>query len=443
MATDSCRGALYCSENCAEVNANRHRKLCFKYKTAKHPDGGNHARAVLFPAGKPKPEILFVHVNHWNANVEHVVCAAATQPADSPVVTITMPVNPVTGRRLPFDLKITFRACTVPLNTALTFCFNDNWELPVPRFPWTGSISVVRVQQGTDIAEDITMADYKDVLDFFAWYAHHFTPEMFEYVHEYAMPAAAAPICGVMVRCAATEALGPEQGALVATMVDHLHPIRGLHTADGFKLTLSRTLLLRRARLAAELMVDMAAYAAAPMPPGPVSEFIPEIHGDVLLVREDGLDLAVDDVAAMCLEVRSWMSSVATQGQQPAHDLPAPNNYQHANAIGGPLPQVWKHDQTMPSLWTRVKTPGGWDNLAAAILFEGYSFQPPAFLGDAVGGEEYAVDREEYMERAEEQQEGGDQEMVYQYPSPPPRRYNYSADIMPESEVPWFEPMEE
>jgi hypothetical protein len=271
-------------------------------------------------------------------------------------------------------------------------------------------------------------------------------------------------------------------------MVDHLHPIRGLHTVDGVKVgeICQRSAQLNNPlrafivphpplktgqgrwecldgdtsnKLAAELMVDMAAYAAAPMPPAQVSQFIPDIEGDVLLVREDDDHLAVDDVAALCRDVQGWMASVTQGQQQPAQE----NNHQqqHANAVGGAHPpQVWQDDRTIPCLRTRVKRSGGWDNLAAAILFEGFSFHKPAYLyeADVSEEEEDMMDMEpaeepaeEYVEeyaeeQAEEQEEGDDQEeMVYQYyyPSPPPRRYNYSAEIKPENEVPRFEPMEE
>jgi hypothetical protein len=406
MVCGQCRGAWYCSEDCADLNANRHRKLCFKYKTVKRPDGGNQARVVLFLADKQKPEINFVDVNNWDANAEQIVCADATIPADAPVVTLTLPVNPFIRRELSFDLKIIFRACRVPLNTAVTFCYNDTRELPVPRMPWTGSIAVVRVAQATGIAEDLTMADFKDILDFFAWYGHNFTPEVFTYLHEYAMPDDVGPVRGVLIRCPATQALHPEEGgALVSAMVDHLHPIRGLHTVDGVKVgeICQRSAQLNNPlrafivphpplktgqgrwecldgdtsnKLAAELMVDMAAYAAAPMPPAQVSQFIPDIEGDVLLVREDDDHLAVDDVAALCRDVQGWMASVTQGQQQPAQE----NNHQqqHANAVGGAHPpQVWQDDRTIPCLRTRVKRSGGWDNLAAAILLRGSLFTSP------------------------------------------------------------------
>src|SRR5438067_74409 len=78
LVCGQCRGALLCSEGCARENGDRHRKLCFKYKVAKHPDGGNHVRAVLFPAGKQKPEIHFVDAINWEADAEHVVSAPPT-----------------------------------------------------------------------------------------------------------------------------------------------------------------------------------------------------------------------------------------------------------------------------------------------------------------------------------------------------------------------------
>jgi hypothetical protein len=147
-ACGQCRGALYCSEDCAQQLADRHRKLCFKYKVAQHPEGGNAARAVLFPGNRPKPEIVFVDSNRWAANAEDIVLTGL-QPDDAALVTLTMLYNPISGRRPPYDMKIVFQKRHMPLTTSLLYCYNDNWQQPVPRFPWAGNIVVLRLRAST------------------------------------------------------------------------------------------------------------------------------------------------------------------------------------------------------------------------------------------------------------------------------------------------------
>jgi hypothetical protein len=501
--------------------ADRHRKLCFKYKMAQHPEGGNAARAVLFPGNRPKPEIVFVDSNRWAASAEDIVLTGL-QSDDSALVTLTMLDHPISGRRLPYDMKIVVQKRDIPLNASLLFCYNDNWKHPVPRFPWAGNIVVLRLRQNSDIAEDITMSDFQDVLDFFLWYGQQFTPEMFAYCHNYDVPAAAPPIQGVVVRCAATESLYPTDGALVSVQVDHLHPIRGLYTTNAIKvgevspLSLQLGTALRvysvphppleTGKGRWEFLEDASNNRAAElMLRLPVQDLTisqtellntgPEIDGDVLIVREDGEDVSVNQVAAMWLIARDCLapptnglslvevltsnsysraletqerhpvaiSNLTTSGVKPVTypegfmelldpGLLADAPGQALNDAAAPAPPspdntarpVLQHERTLPSLCTQIKGCRSRLNVHPNIVFEGYSFK--LFDGD----EPYKLDEDAKRTVAETDVDGQPEEMgdarvgiTYHYPSPPPRRYTYSARVVSEEDVLECEAMEE
>ncbi|KAK3294219.1 uncharacterized protein B0H64DRAFT_475714 [Chaetomium fimeti] len=497
VACHKCRGILYCSEECAVEYLPRHRKVCYKFKMTKGPDDdANQVRGFIFVAGKQKPDIIFVDPNQWEAHVERLVCDVSVEPPDSPVVTFTVTTNPITGRRLPFDLKIMFRSCTSPFNMALVTCFNDNWERPSPRFPWTGTLAAVRVNSATGVAESVTTADFKDVLDFFVWYANQFTAEIYCYTDKYDMPALAAPLRGVLIRCAAMERLHPDDGAFVSVMVDHLHPIRGLHIPGEIKLG-NITPLSERVKhplraypipsppletnksrwdylpgdtsngRASELMLEVPDDQDH-LSHDEISKAIPKVEGDVLVVREDGQDLDIADVVAMCLEARNW-AATTSQGQSgiiSAFSYQKTLNEQHTAPVSltnlsvtgfaafgddeldalcdpslvatvndvadaapadegklkGPV-QIMAPDQTIPSLWTKVKADG-------VVTFEGFSFPPAAApaSGELPTFQESKMDIDEPEPACSEQPE---------YPEPPPQTYNFSTGPIAEGDVPF------
>jgi hypothetical protein len=191
------------------------------------------------------------------------------------------------------------------------------------------------------------MNDFQDVLDFFLWYGQQFTPEMFSYCQRYDLLGASPPIQGVLVRCAATESLYPGDGALVSVQVDHLHPIRGLYTANHVKagdvsqLSMKLGMLVRVYSVppppletskgrweclddasndrAAELLFRLPAQESTNSHTQ-VLDMHPKIDGDVLIVREDGEDLSVNHLAAMWRIARDCMAA-ANNGLGPVADL--------------------------------------------------------------------------------------------------------------------------
>jgi hypothetical protein len=406
---------------------------------AQHPEGGNAARGVLFPGNRPKPEIVFVDSNRWAASAEDIVLTGL-QPDDSALVTVTMLGNPISGRRLPYDMKIVFQKRDIPLTTSLLFCYNDNWKHPVPRFPWPGNIVVLRLRQNSDIAEDITMNDFQDVLDFFVWYGQQFTTEMFSYCHRYDTPAAAPPVQGVMVRCVATESLYPAGGALVSVQVDHLHPIRGLYTANAIKVGEVSPLSL-------QLGTPLRVYIV-PHPPLETGKGRWEYLEDASNNRaaELMLRLPVQNSAISNLTTSSVKPVTYPEGFMELLDpgLLADAPDQALNDAAAPAPPspdntarpVLQHERTLPSLWTQIKGRRGRIDPHSNIEFEGYSFK--LFDRDeADKPDEEAKGTVAETDVDGQPEETGDVRVgtPYHYPSPPLRRYTYSARIVLEEDV--------
>lgn len=93
---------------------------------------------------------------------------------------------------------------------------------------------VVRCVKGTETAEPVTMADFGDVLDFFAWFGSRFqNPLMRPLLARFPVPAAQQPevVAGVVVHCEAMVSMknSPSQWSrrFEPVLVDGLDPIRG------------------------------------------------------------------------------------------------------------------------------------------------------------------------------------------------------------------------
>ncbi|KAK5654550.1 hypothetical protein OQA88_7179 [Cercophora sp. LCS_1] len=73
------------------------------------------------------------------------------------------------------------------------------------------------------------MTDFRDVTDFFAWFGNKiYRPFMNAMLPLYPPPKLKEAVMGVYIRCEATAKLNGGR-YLERTMVDSLHPIRGLH----------------------------------------------------------------------------------------------------------------------------------------------------------------------------------------------------------------------
>lgn len=93
-------------------------------------------------------------------------------------------------------------------------------------------------------------------------------------------------------------------------------------------------------------------------------------------------------------------------------------------------------DQTIPSLWTKVKANG-------VVTFEGFSFRPAAAPASGGGGGGMDVGEPEptwapvsRMQPVFLQQPAQPDNSTY--PEPPPQTYNYSAQFIAEEDLPSF-----
>ncbi|KAK4442456.1 hypothetical protein QBC34DRAFT_454832 [Podospora aff. communis PSN243] len=71
---EQCRAAWFCSEECASAAgfAIPHKKLCYKRKTTKPPavaaPDNPAVKIFCFPAGEPKPKIVYIRASTWEAD---------------------------------------------------------------------------------------------------------------------------------------------------------------------------------------------------------------------------------------------------------------------------------------------------------------------------------------------------------------------------------------
>ncbi|KAK0721845.1 hypothetical protein B0T26DRAFT_673618 [Lasiosphaeria miniovina] len=323
LICSQCRGALFCSDRSKYSVADKNR-----------PAGGQ--RAFFFPGMMPRANVVFVDRLGWGSQLVERQGEFFGMAAVSSMTTITAEYNYMTGRRLPFDLKVvkTTPDAKVLANRSLISSFvamNDAGC--VPQYPWTNGVLAVRCQTGTDVAEDVTMADYRDVMDFFTWYGHRYDPAMNGYMNTHTLPQQPA-VRGVVIRCdASISDFGTPQPPVSSLMIDHLHPIRGLYGPKAGALSLASARVgvpLRLFRLPPPISTRMNSWhKISPMgstnsrarslmmnvsgkTPAEFGTFLAEYYndhvGDVLVARDDGQDLGEDEVHALVRMMGGWTS---------------------------------------------------------------------------------------------------------------------------------------
>ncbi|KAK3379041.1 hypothetical protein B0T24DRAFT_663302 [Lasiosphaeria ovina] len=337
LICSQCRGAIFCSDRCVQENmVAGHRQLCSKYsiEDKNRPAGGQ--RAFFFPGTMSRANIVFVDRLGWRGQLVERRGEFFGEAAVSTMTTITAEYNYMTGRRLPFDLKVvkTSPDANVLANRSLVSSFvSMNDAGFVPQYPWTNGVLVVRCQTGTDVAEDVTMADYRDVMDFFTWYGHRYHTALNGYMNAHALPQQPA-VRGVVIRCdASISDLGPPQPPVSSLMIDHLHPIRGLYGPKAGTLSLASARVgvpLRLFKLPPPILTRMNSWhKISPMggtnsrarclmmnvsgkTPIEFGSLPAEYHndhvGDVLVARDDGQDLGEDEVRALVKMMGGWTS---------------------------------------------------------------------------------------------------------------------------------------
>ncbi|KAK0620575.1 hypothetical protein B0T14DRAFT_604145 [Immersiella caudata] len=206
---DQCRAIWYCSQACANYRASIHKKLCYKYRHTKPNQEDKNIHAAYFPWDGPKPFITFVGANTWPADIESQRLVERTRN-NPDIGCITIDKNELTGRKLPFTLKIVYRH-------------------------WEGGLVVVRCGKGpnSNIAQRITMADFQDVIDFFAFFGNQFIdPQMRPYLPLWPLRPPLLPSGGAIIHCDAIltmtqDLLDPVWDMFSIQLVDSLDPIRG------------------------------------------------------------------------------------------------------------------------------------------------------------------------------------------------------------------------
>ncbi|KAK3943426.1 hypothetical protein QBC46DRAFT_420918 [Diplogelasinospora grovesii] len=379
-----CRGALYCSDTdtCEKKDEHGHQSLCHTYRITDYPPtsveryGTPPVRVILFPDQGTKPAIFWVRKTGWEEDAKRIMALRVVCPEAVLSIWSTQ-FNYIKNARLAGTFKII--CCQSgfdrPLNQSLPACYKQSY--PAPRFPWKGPILVVRCASNKNIAEDMTMADFSDALDWFAWFAREYVPVP-KTVPEQMYPAhITRPVQGIRIRCAA-ETLRNSSDPFEAVMVDKQHPTRtqygnawtqglrldiadihhffnlgignkkyggvGVHYGQkiGIPLRLSRIVAppLETERNDWKDVLGDKTNSVASMLAIRVSGTDPKLlgkpskdwwsannrdMGDVLVVREDGVDLTIPEITAMCNLLQQWLAMDPKDPRFP--DWLSPLNY--------------------------------------------------------------------------------------------------------------------
>ncbi|KAK0726565.1 hypothetical protein B0T21DRAFT_422322 [Apiosordaria backusii] len=262
---------------------------------ANHNKLKDTGRALLFSYNEARPEDMWVCprpeklCNDLIADDQIRLPDPELESGDYALVSLFIDYNYVQGMKLNQRLRIVFTSEHQEYNAALlTACFV--------------LLSLVR------------MAD---------------TPEMRPSIYNYTLThTAQAPIQGILIRCTASGMHHPRYEAFIPTLVDHMHPIRGLHTSNNLKVGKVSTLsdLLGLCLRLRAYRVPGHPFTAANNPfrdsrnfqacklmahkdQQPDRDFLPnQPCGDVLVVQEDDNGLSIDDLTTICIIANQFLA---------------------------------------------------------------------------------------------------------------------------------------
>jgi hypothetical protein len=126
----------YCSQQCADHKAWAHKKLCYKSRHTKPTQADRTVPVIQFPWDGPKPFVKFVGADTWAADILNQGLVERT-PSNTDIGCIAFDRNGMTGRPLPYTIKIIYRHWIdqqSDKNRSLQNCFNLQ-RISRPRIP--------------------------------------------------------------------------------------------------------------------------------------------------------------------------------------------------------------------------------------------------------------------------------------------------------------------
>ncbi|KAI8623618.1 hypothetical protein F5Y19DRAFT_492466 [Xylariaceae sp. FL1651] len=336
-----CRSCNYCSRKCQEGDWPSHKLLCRGFSEQSPRPSPTHKRAILFPTDRLRPQMIWIPCE-LEEESEDEGCygkisyeIANLYPylgTDKPFSgTILIQHNPIRGRELGsgtcsltpqktgYEIALRFREAFLVdgsnINRSILASVGASGIVP---HKWSGPVIAMR-QTWSELYEDITLADYRHTLDYLMSYG---ATETRESDRSEGRPPTA--VRGVKICCYGEQKLhGSER--YVAVDVPSGHPTRTVVRRGsispisqhfGMPLRLWKYPDIEawldppgwHENIGATSNQDAAFLMMETNPGRPDWGFAPIDWGtglgNVLAIREDGKDLAVDNLRAICHFIR-------------------------------------------------------------------------------------------------------------------------------------------
>jgi hypothetical protein len=176
---EHCHVVAYCTDECRQTDSPVHKTVCPSYTTLPSRPSPNHRRAILFPAQDP-PKFVWVECNHlpgWTTSHQSVRFESFLQnTAGRPPVERLVSSNIYRRRLLKPEIAVYNLHRTtmyqLPANISIRNLAHEQTPLR-PHRDWWGPVIVlgVTVQQNMiETFEDLTITNFQDVVDFLCFH---------------------------------------------------------------------------------------------------------------------------------------------------------------------------------------------------------------------------------------------------------------------------------
>ncbi len=197
-----CKSARYCSRACQHADWPTHKLLCAAFSNfdvARRPSK-DHLRAILFPADKEKPEVIWLHCEWRNDDDDHPFQFADTEPilgADAFGSEFIVQYNTVLKRKISNAIRVCYRDAFLIDGSRRNKSFATIAATqPGEYHDWRGPI-ITYGREGPDLEEpacrDLDMNDFRHITDHLLTYGREPAPAT--------QQAAVEKIKGVMINC--------------------------------------------------------------------------------------------------------------------------------------------------------------------------------------------------------------------------------------------------